>query len=188
MKALLLAVAVLIAASPMSARAQGKSATTPIISASSKSTETLKIIAINKSKRIVTLTSAAGDTLDVKCGSEVRNFNQLAVGDEVVTTYTESYSIHVEEGGEAEETNEKVVARAKVGAKPGASTYETRVVKAKIDAIDKAKGTVTLATMTGEKFTVVPRNKANLDKVQVGNTVVVTERVGNAISVNKPKK
>src|SRR5262249_17278731 len=116
------------------------------------------------------------------------NFNQLAVGDEVVTTYTESYSIHVEAGGEAEETKETGVARAKGGAKPGASTYETRGGKAKNDGIDQAKGTGRLATLTGEKFTVVPRNKANLDKVQVGNTVVVTERVGNAISVNKPKK
>ena len=190
MRKFLLVAAILIAATPFAAHAagkpQGKATGSPYILASARTTETLKIIAIDKPNRVVTLLSGGGDTVDVKCGSEVRNFKQLAVGDEVKTTYSEQYSIHVEKEGEAEETKETATSRAKEGAKPGASVYETKTVKAKIDSIDKAKGTVTLATMTGEKFTVTPRNKANLDKVEVGNTVVVTEQIGHAISVNKP--
>jgi hypothetical protein len=193
MKRLLILATVLIVASAVSVHAQGyskgqgKATGSPFIKASSKQTETVKIVAIDKSKRLVTLTGADGDTIVVKCGNEVRNFNQLAVGDDVVTTYTESYTIHVEPSGEAEETKEVATSRANVGAKPGASVYETRTVKAKIDAIDKEKGTVTLATLSGEKFTVTPNNRANLDKVQVGNVVVVTEQIGHAVSVNKPK-
>lgn len=190
MKKLWIVAAILVAASTPTAHAagkpQGKATGSPFIMASARTTETLKIIAIDKPKRMVTLVGEYDDTLDVHCGPEVRNFAQLAVGDEVKTTYTESYSIHVEKEGEAEETNEVAESRAKVGAQPGASRYETRTVKAKIEAIDKAKGTVTLATPAGEKFTVTPQNKANLDKVEVGNVVVVTERTGNAISVSKP--
>jgi hypothetical protein len=190
MKTMFILAALLIAASPMSAssqeKSQGKAAGSPYILASARMTQKLKIVAIDKDTRVVTLLSDAGDTVDVKCGPEVRNFAQLAVGDTVKTTYSESYSIHVEEGGEAEQTKEVATSRAPEGGTPGASSYETRTVKAKIDSIDKTKGTVTLATMTGEKFTVTPQNKANLDKVAVGNTVVVTEQVGNVISVSKP--
>jgi hypothetical protein len=194
MKKLVIVAAVLVAVSaPMAhaattaSKSKGKStAGSPYIMASAKQTQTLKIIAIDKDKRIVTLLSAAGDTVDVKCGKEVRNFNKLAVGDDVKTTYSESYSIHVEQGGEAGETKEVATSRAPVGGTPEAAIYETRQVSAKVDAVDKAKGTVTLATMSGEKFTITPQNKANLDKLAVGNTVVVTERIGNAISVSKP--
>lgn len=190
MKRFVFVAALLIAATPLVAHAQGKpqgkATGSPYIMASSKTTEKLTILAIDKPTRVVTLTSAGGDTLAVKCGSEVRNFGQLAVGDVVTTTYTESYSIHVEKEGEAEETSETASSRAAVGAKPGASVYETRTVKAKIDAIDKTAGTVTLATASGEKFTVTPRSKANLDKVAVGNTVVVTSRTGSIVSVDKP--
>jgi hypothetical protein len=190
MRRLLIVAAVVIAASPLVAHAagkpQGKATGSPYILASARITETLNIIHIDKKTRVVTLVSAGGDTIPVECGPEVKNFGQLAVGDEVKTTYSESYSIHIEKEGEAEATKEVEKSQAAVGAKPGASVYETTIVKAKIDSIDKAKGTVTLATMTGEKFTVTPQNKANLEKVEVGNTVVVTEKIGHAISVNKP--
>lgn len=191
MRKLLIIAAVVIAASPLAARAEdkpeGKAAGSPYIMASSRMTETLKIIGIDKDTRVVTLVSADADTMAIKCGPEVRNFAQLAVGDEVKTTYSESYSIHVEKEGEPEETSETATSRAALGATPGAAVYETKVVKAKIDAIDKTKGTVTLATESGEKFTVTPENKANLEKVEVGNLVVVTSQVGHVISVNKPK-
>jgi hypothetical protein len=189
MKKQLILAAALIAVSAPIAHAADKattSTTASAIMASARATQTLKIVAIDKDKRLVTLTTAGGDTVMVKCGSEVRNFNKLAVGDDVKTTYTESYAIRVEQGGEAGETKEVATSRAPVGGTPEAARYETREVTAKVDAVDKTAGTVTFSTMTGEKFTVTPQNKASLDKVQVGNTVVVTERVGNAISVSKP--
>lgn len=185
MKSLLLLVAVLIAASPMVARAQ-KTTNLPAMSASSRETETLKIIAINKPHRIVTLVGANGDTVDVECGPEIRNFNKLAVGDEVKATYTESYTIHVQKGGEVEETTEISGGRAPVGGTPGMSLHETHVMKAKIEAIDKTKGTVTISTLAGNRFTVTPQNKGQLNNVAVGDLIVVTAKVGHAVSVSKP--
>jgi hypothetical protein len=185
MKSLLLTVAILTAATPMVARAQ-KTTNLPAMSATSRATEKLKIIAISKPHRIVTLVGVNGDTVDVECGPEVRNFNKLAVGDEVTATYTESYTIHVQKGGEVEETTEISGGRAPVGGTPGASLHETHVMKAKIEAIDKTKGTVTISTMAGNRFTVTPQNKGQLNNVAVGDLIVVTEKVGKAVSVTKP--
>lgn len=187
-KSMLLAV-VLALAAPIAAQAQGSSpAAPPSFTAMSKETRTAKIIAIDKTSRIVTMIgSAHGDTLDVQCGEEVKNFAQLKVGDEVKSVYTESFTIHVEGSGDVEATTETMTSQAKPGDMPAASITERTTAKATITAIDKAKGTATLQPLNGELFTVTAEDKANLDKVQVGNVVVVTYTVGHAISVSKAK-
>ena len=181
--------ALLVLAVPLCAGAEGGTSTSkPTFSAMSKETRTAKIIHIDKATRVVTMVgSAHGDTLDVKCGEEVKNFAQLKVGDEVKSTYTETVSIHVEGAGEPEATSETMTSQAKPGEMPAASIMERMTAKATIKEIDKAKGTVTLQPLNGESFSVVADNKANLDKVQVGNVVVVTYTVGHAISVSKAK-
>jgi hypothetical protein len=58
--------------------------------------------------------------------------------------------------------------------------------KASITAIDKEKGTVTLKGDDGRESTITPRNRANLDKVKVGDLVVFTYTEALAASVTKP--
>jgi hypothetical protein len=187
MRRFTLLAALLALALPLGAHAQeGTSATSPAFSAMVKETKKFSIVKIDKASRVVTVKNASGDTMSVECGPEVKNFAQLKVGDEVQTTYKETLSIHVEGSGEAEATAETMTARAKPGEKPSASITERATAKATIKAIDKVKGTATLQAMNGEEFTVVADNKANLDKVQVGNVVVVTYTVAHAISVSKP--
>ena len=179
--------ALLALALPLAARAQqGTSAASPAFSAVVKETRKFTISAIDKPGRVVTLKNAAGDTASVECGDEVKNFAQLKVGDVVKTTYTEALTVHVEGAGEAEATSETHTSRAKPGEKPSGGIMERTTAKAKITAIDKVKGTATLQTASGESFTVAADDKANLDKVQVGNTVVVTYTVAHAISVTSP--
>ena len=187
MRRFTLLAALLALALPLSARAQeGTSAAKPAFSAMIKETKKFWIVQIDKASRVVTVMNAGGDTLSVQCGDEVKNFAQLKVGDEVQTTYKETLTIHVESSGEAEATSETMTSRAKPGEKPAASITERATAKATIKAIDKEKGTATLQAMNGEEFTVVADDKANLDKVQVGNVVVVTYTVAHAISVSKP--
>lgn len=180
--ATLLALALPIAASAQ----EGASASKPAFSAMVKETKKFTLTAIDKPGRVVTIKSASGDTISIECGPEVKNFAQLKVGDVVKTTYTEALTIHVEGAGEPEATSETMTSQAKVGEMPAAGIMERTTVKAKITAIDKTKGTATLQTMSGEHFTVTADDKANLDKVQVGNAVVVTYTVAHAIAVSKP--
>jgi len=187
MRRFILLAALLALALPLSARAQeGTSAATPAFSAMVKETKKFSIVKIDKASRVVTVKNAKGDTMSVECGDEVKNFAQLKVGDEVKTTYTESVTLHLEGAGEAEATSEMHTAQAKPGEMPSAGIMERATSKAKITAIDKMKGTATLQTANGEHFTVTADDKANLDKVQVGNTVVLTVTVSHAIAVTKP--
>jgi len=187
MRRFTLLAALLALALPLAARAQqGTSAASPVFSAVVKETRKFTITAVDMPGRVVTVKNAKGDTMSVECGEEVKNFAQLKVGDEVKTVYTESLTLHVEGAGEAEATSETHTSQAKPGEKPSAGIMERTTAKAKITAIDKVKGTATLQTASGEHFTVTADDKANLDKVKVGNAVVVTYTVAHAISVTKP--
>ena len=178
--------AVLLAiALPMTAHAQGQ-AGSPSFNASAKETKKFTITKIDAPGRVVTIKNAAGDTLSIPCGDEVKNFAQLKVNDVVTTTYTESVTIHVEGGGEAGASSETMTSRAKPGEKPSGSIIHRETAKATIKAIDKTKGTVTLQPMNEAAFTVMAEDKSNLDRVQVGNVVVVTYTIGHALAVTTP--
>ena len=185
MKTLFAAAIALLICLPSSSRAQD-AASVPTFSASLEDTLVLHITRIEKEARLVTLKNAAGDTLSVVCGPEVKNFDLLRVGDRVQTVYKETLSIRVDPTGEMSETTESTSSSAKKGASPAAQFWEKREVKAKIIEIDKASGTAEIETMNGERFTVIPDAVENLDKVQVGNVVVVTQTSTRAISVTTP--
>lgn len=184
MKTLLAAVAAVVLLAPAVVRAQDAA---PTFHASLTDKMNLKIVRIEPESRLVTLRHG-NDTLQVVCGPEVRNFDQLRVGDNVTTQYKEDLSIRVDPNGSFTETSETSSTRAKKGGTPAAQFWEKTEVSARISAIDKTKGTATIETKRGEKFTVIPDSPENLDKVQVGNFVVVTQTINRAISVSKPGK
>ncbi len=178
-----------LAAAPALALAGEQPASTdpgPRFEAYDEVTDSLTIVGIDAKERLVSLRNSAGDTIVIKAGPEVRNFAQLRVKDKVVTTYKESFTVDVDTTGVAGMTRETVTARAPVGATPGGSVHEKTQMKATISSINKEKGTVTLTAMNGEPFTLTPLNRANLDKVKVGDVVVFTHTVSTAISVHKP--
>jgi hypothetical protein len=185
MKTLLAAVVAVALLAPAVVRAQDAS---PTFHASLTDKMNLKIVRIEPESRLVTLRHGSGDTLQVVCGPEVRNFDQLRVGDNVTTEYKEDLSIRVDPNGSFTETTETSSTRAKKGGTPAAQFWEKKEVSARISAIDKTKGTATIETKRGETFTVIPDSPENLDKVQVGNFVVVTQTINRAISVSKPGK
>jgi hypothetical protein len=58
------------------------------------------VTAIDASTRMVTLKTEDGQTVDVECGPEVKNFDKIKVGDTVKATYTESIAFQVASKGE----------------------------------------------------------------------------------------
>lgn len=157
----------------------------PYFEAKSDITEHAAVIGIDAATRGVKLASEAGDTTQVTCGPEVKNFAQIKVGDMVKIRYTEHLTIHVEAAGSAEMTTESSTGAAKPGAKPAGSVTERTQYKATIQAIDKEHGTATLKGYDGEEFTVTPLYPENLNKVAIGELVVFTYTEVMAVSVEK---
>ena len=160
----------------------------PSFEASSTVTAQVHVLGVDKTSRFVRVKRATGDTVNVQVGPEVKNFDQLAVGDVINVTYTEQLSIKVEPPGDLSTTSESNMTTAAAGEKPGGTYTELEETRATITAIDKTKGTATLTDQDGSTFEVTPQIPENLDKVKIGDVVVFTHSQEVAVSVEPAKK
>ena len=148
--------------------------------------KTAKVEAVDLKTRMVTLRSAEGKGFTVHAGDEVVNLPQVKAGDEVVVVYVNALSVRMAESGEFWDESVKEIAQAVPGSKPGAVEVNERMVTATIEDIDKSLGTASLRLADGNLNVVKVKDPANLDKVKVGDTIVITYSEAVGISVQKP--
>jgi hypothetical protein len=117
----------------------------------------------------------------------VVNLPQVRVGDKVAVDYYESFAVRMAKPGEVRDEVKGMVGLAKPGEKPGyVEAAETTVTAAILD-IDKTRETVALKGPDGDVVAVKVANPANLDKVKVGDTIVITYTEALAIAVRTVK-
>lgn len=147
------------------------------------------VAAVDKATRTITLKGADGKEWPVVAGPEVRNFDQIKVGGEVVVGYLEALALQLKKGGGAprELTIGTDAARAAPGAQPGAAAARQITAVADVTAINPATQTVTLR---GPKRTVDLRvaDPKQFQMVAVGDQVEVTYTEALAVSVEPAKK
>jgi len=143
------------------------------------------VTAIDLSQREIALKDSKGSTVVVEVPDEVKNLEQMRVGDEVVVSYTEALAWQVKPAakGAPGVSADTGMATAKPGDRPGATAGRTINLTATITGIDLANGTVTLTGPDGISQTIKARDPSNLNKVQVGDLVDITYTVAVAISV-----
>jgi hypothetical protein len=150
-------------------------------------TETSKVTAVDPAERTVTLANEAGETNTYKLGKNVRNFDQIKVGDQVKATLLQSVAVTVSKSSAPATAGARgVVAVAPKGAKPGVLMAKTRQISAKIVSVDPNAGTVTVEGPMGGKPTIKAGPKVNLDELHQGDDVTLTVTDALAISVEKP--
>ncbi len=148
------------------------------------------VTAIDKATRTITLKGADGKEFPLVAGPEVRNFDQIKVGSEVVVGYLEALAIELKKGGGAkvERVDTSAEGRAEAGAKPGAAAARKVTAVGDVIALDAATQT---ATLRGPNRTVdlhVPDAK-QFKLITVGDQVQVTYTEALAVSVEPaPKK
>jgi hypothetical protein len=115
------------AAGGVVATAPGKAAAAEVVKIAAT------VTAIDKATRAITLKGPKGNELSVIAGAEVKNFDQIKVGDQVTIEYIEALSLELKKGGGAPvaRTETAGVAAAKPGEKPaGAAGRQVTVVAA----------------------------------------------------------
>ena len=145
------------------------------------------VTAINHETRQVTLQDTEGESFTFIASDEVRNLAQVEVGDKLMVEYLQAIEIRVLAPGEAEVGVQEIAAggRAEPGVKPaGAEITETTVI-AVIEAIDKENQTATLKGPQGNIQKVKVRNPANLEKVAIGDKVMITYTQAIAVKVTE---
>ena len=150
-------------------------------------TATAKVTAVDPAKRRVTLVNEAGETNTYTLGKNVRNFDQIKVGDQVKAALLESVAVAVRKSGAAPNAGERdVVAVAPKGAMPEVVMAKTREITAKIVSIDPTARTVTVEGPMGGKPTFKVGPNVNLDQLQQGDAVTLRATDALAIRVERP--
>lgn len=150
-----------------------------------------KVKSINKKTREVVVVGPNGNEVLFNLSNDVRNFDQIKVGDLVTLTYVQALALELkktENKGIRERVDSENTVTAKPGEKPGAMVEKSVRVIADVVAVNPKAKTVTLK---GPKRTVelYVEDPAKLQNVKVGDQVEVlyVEAVAMVVSAGKKK-
>jgi hypothetical protein len=149
-----------------------------------------KFTSVDQKTRQVVIVGPNGNEFKTTLGNEVKNFNQIKVGDIVTLTHVEILVADIKKPSKVEvreriETEKAVT--AKLGDKPAAAIERKLSIVADVTAIDEKKGTLTVRGAT-RTLDIKVKDPKVLKGIKVGTQIetVVTEII--AIEVSAPKK
>jgi hypothetical protein len=141
------------------------------------------VAGINKATRALSIKGATR-TIEVIAGEEVRNFDQIKVGDELVVRFIEALTLELKKtraptGGSVS----GAAARAAPGARPAGAMGREVTILADVVAVDPAKKIISLRGPQGNVVDLPVQNPDHFKVVQKGDQVeaVYTEAVAVAI-------
>lgn len=147
------------------------------------------VTAIDKAKRLLTLKGPEGNVFVVQAGPEVKNFDNIKVGDSVVIRYVEALTLELKKGtGTVRERIEREgTAVAKPGERPGVATGRTVTVVADVVAVNAAKQTIRLRGVE-RTIDLKVRDPQQLALIKVGDQVeaTFTEAIALAVEPGAP--
>lgn len=114
---------------------------------------TAQVTAIDAPTRTVTLKREDGTPLRIQCGTGVRNFDKIGVGDKLKVTYKETLTATRLAPGDAgtEAGVAAAAARAPKGEQPGAGVGAAATVRATIRSVDLEQQVVLFTLPSGER-------------------------------------
>ena len=149
-----------------------------------------QVVAVDKASRTVTLKGPKGNVVDIVAGDEVKNFDQIKVGDFVVARFLQSLSLELQKtkGAAAGLTEKSAAATAKPGERPAVAAGHEVTAIAKVTAVDKKAKTISLKGPRGNVVTLDVQNPDQFKVVKVGDEVRVVYTEAVALSVEPAPK
>ena len=145
---------------------------------------TATITAIDKATRDVTLKGPQGNEVTLTAGPEVKNFDQMKVGDQVNVEYVQALTLELKKGGGlvVARTEQKGAAAAKPGATPAGAVGRQVTIVADVIGVDAAKQSITLK---GPKQTVEMRiqDPEQFKRIAKGDQVEATYTQALAVAL-----
>jgi hypothetical protein len=155
-------------------------------------TVTATVESIDPEKREVTLKGPLGNEVTFVVDSRVKRLNEVKVGDVVQADYYVSLAAELRKPTPEEEKNPIMVAEdsARAPATQSPAGGEARRVKVvtTIEGLDRPTRTITIKGPRGNYLTARVDDPANLEKMRIGENIVVTYTEALAISLEKVKK
>lgn len=188
--------AALIVAQPALAQNQ-PAARGAVVAASAPGTATLAatvmvqaaVTAIDKATREISLKGPDGKVNTVTAGPEVRNFDQIKVGDMVTVRYVEALTLTLKKDGQAlrSMTERPAAVRAPAGERPAGAVARQVEVTANVTAVDAKTQTITLRGPRNTVELKVP-DAGQFNLIKVGDQIQATFTEAVALAVEPAKK
>jgi hypothetical protein len=146
-----------------------------------------EVVAVDKATRAVTLRREDGAMLTIRCPAEVRNFDQIAAGNQLRVRYQQQLSVErstAPEAGGAQVA--AAAARAPKGAMPAAAVGAGLHVVVKIESIDPEHDIVVFSLASGELVThriATAEGRAFVRGLKIGDKVALLYSEALAMSV-----
>lgn len=149
-----------------------------------------QVVAIDKATRTVTLKGPQGNAVDIVAGDEVKNFDQIKLGDFVVARYAQALTLELRKTKvkAGEPTVTEGAARAKPGERPAVAGAREVTAIADVIGVDAKKSTITLKGPRGNVVTLDVKNPDQFKVVKKGDQVEVTYTEALALSVEPAPK
>jgi hypothetical protein len=149
-----------------------------------------QVVAIDKATRTLTLKGPKGAALDVVAGDEVRNFDQIKLGDYIVARYVAALTLELRKTKVAagEPTVREGAAKAQPGERPAVAGARQITAIADVTAVDPQKSTITLKGPRGNVVTLNVLNPDQFKVVKKGDQVEVTYTEALALTVEPAPK
>ena len=150
---------------------------------------TATITAIDKATRDITLKGPQGNEVTVTAGPEVKNFDNMKVGDQVNVKYVEALTLELKKGGgmQVARTEKEGAAGAKPGEKPAGAVGRQVTIVADVVDVNPAKQSITLKGPQRTVEMVVP-DPAQFKLVAKGDQVEAKYTQALAIAVEPAAK
>ncbi|WP_145477544.1 hypothetical protein [Stenotrophomonas rhizophila] len=175
-------------AAPPAATPAARTMPGPVNAASAGITLQGTITALDTRTRAVTVTGADGGALEFVAGADVRNFNQLKVGDKVTLDYTAAVALDLQPAGSApvgltKSQSQTIPTR---GAKPGGARSSTIELVTEVAAVNPTANTIALRGPSGNTQLIAverPDLRAKLPSVKRGDLVKISYTQAVAVAI-----
>jgi hypothetical protein len=145
---------------------------------------TATVVAIDKTTRTITL-KGPQRTFDVVAGDEVRNFDQIRIGDRVTAKYVEALTLELKKTkAPLDVKGEAAIARAAPGTRPAGAAGREITVLADVVNVNQAKSIISLKGPMGNVVDLKVQNQDQFKVVKKGDQVeaVYTEALALAVT------
>ncbi|MFN0011451.1 MAG: hypothetical protein ACKVS8_07385 [Phycisphaerales bacterium] len=137
-----------------------------------------KVEAIDYTSRRVTFRDNSGRATTFVAGPQVQRLNEIKVGDSVMASYTVSLQAELRPPTADEAANPILVTdtagRSPQGSNPAGGVRSKVRILTTVQSVDVANKLVTLKGPMGDTTTVRGRKTENIQKIKVGDSIVVT--------------
>jgi hypothetical protein len=149
-----------------------------------------QVVSLDKKNRTIGLKGPKGRVQELVVSDEVKNFDQIKVGDFVMVRFMQSLGLELQKaksGATGISVSEGAI-KAQPGQRPAVGAAREITAIAKVTAVDPKASTISMVGPRGNVVTFPVENKDHFKVVKVGDEVLVTYTEAVAVSVEPGKK